>query len=183
VRRYYRGSPRKRVVSKSYRRWEHNTVHRRARYSNPVLHSAPSRFEKAGVARAKHLSNKQGTINRKPSIEHALKRNQSHVRSEKPQRNNTLKQLRRDNAKSVAPVKAPKRFANRGDEIQRLPKRHVNRQHIERTRPQHRSIARESTKPKRIERASNNRPVKREKSNRQVSRVERSVSRGNSDKH
>ncbi|MBR9895346.1 MAG: DUF3300 domain-containing protein [Gammaproteobacteria bacterium] len=193
VRRYYRGSPRKRVVSKGYRRWEHNTVHRRARYSNPVVHSAPSRFEKAGVARAKHLSNKQGTINRKPSIEHALKRNQSHVRSEKPQRNNTLKQLRRDNAKSVAPVKAPKRFANRGDEIQRLPKRHVNRQHIERTRPQHRSIARESTKPKRIERtnnkpkrierASNNRPVKREKSNRQVSRVERSVSRGNGDKH
>ncbi|MEC9478626.1 MAG: DUF3300 domain-containing protein, partial [Pseudomonadota bacterium] len=33
VRRYYHGSPRKRVISRDYRRWEHNTVHRRARYS------------------------------------------------------------------------------------------------------------------------------------------------------
>ena len=45
VRRYYHGSPRKRVINREYRRWEHNTSHRRARYSNHVVHSAPSRYE------------------------------------------------------------------------------------------------------------------------------------------
>ncbi|MFT5177575.1 MAG: hypothetical protein ACI90R_000613, partial [Alteromonas macleodii] len=135
VRRYYHGSPRKRVISRDYRRWEHNTVHRRARYSTRVVHNAPSRYEHAGVSRAKHLSNKhastvntskrhndkntvrpiartentktvrrtiepkqvtplresrfqnkQDSVSRKQSIEHALKRNQAASRSEKPTR-------------------------------------------------------------------------------------------------
>ncbi|MEC8785477.1 MAG: DUF3300 domain-containing protein, partial [Pseudomonadota bacterium] len=145
VRRYYHGSPRKRVISRDYRRWEHNTVHRRARYSTRVVHNAPSRYEHAGVSRAKHLSNKhastvntskrhndkntvrpiartentktvrrtiepkqvtplresrfqnkQDSVSRKQSIEHALKRNQAASRSEKPTRDRTLSQLKRD---------------------------------------------------------------------------------------
>ncbi len=238
VRRYYHGSPRKRVVSRDYRRWEHNTVHRRARYSERVVSSAPSRYEHAGVTRAKHLSNKhvktvntpthhndkrftkplarsvekplartnekplarasektlarsidskpvkrtiepkqvtplrksrsqkkQDSANRKQSIEHALKRNQA----VKPDR--------------VTPSPQPKRYVNSGETLPRSTKQSVNRQRVERTSPQHRSIARETNKPKRIERASSNRPVKhaqRERSQRQISRVERSVSKGNS---
>jgi len=248
VRRYYHGSPRKRVVSRDYRRWEHNTVHRRARYSERVVSSAPSRYEHAGVTRAKHLSNKhvktvntpthhndkrftkplarsvekplartnekplarsidsqpvkrtiepkqvtplresssqkkQDSANRKQSIEHALKRNQAVARSEKPTRDNTLKQLKRVKPDRVTPSPQPKRYVNSGETLPRSTKQSVNRQRVERTSPQHRSIARETNKPKRIERASSNRPVKhaqRERSQRQISRVERSVSKGNS---
>lgn len=256
VRRYYHGSPRKRVVSRDYRRWEHNTVHRRARYSERVVSSAPSRYEHAGVTRAKHLSNKhvktvntpthhndkrftkplarsvekplartnekplarasektlarsidskpvkrtiepkqvtplresrsqkkQDSANRKQSIEHALKRNQAVARSEKPTRDNALKQLKRVKPDRVTPSPQPKRYVNSGETLPRSTKQSVNRQRVERTSPQHRSIARETNKPKRIERASSNRPVKhaqRERSQRQISRVERSVSKGNS---
>lgn len=242
VRRYYHGSPRKRVVSRDYRRWEHNTVHRRARYSERVVHSAPSRYEHANVTRAKHLSNKQvrtvntparhndkrftkplarsnekplarsidnkpvkrtiepkqvtplrenrfqkqDSTNRKQSIEHALKRNQAVARSEKPNRDNTLKALKRDKPTRVTPASESKRYANRGETTQRSMKQNVNRQRVEKTSPQQRTIARESSQPKRIERASSNRSVKhssREKSQRQVSRVERSVSKGNSYRH
>ena len=266
VRRYYHGSPRKRVVSRDYRRWEHNTVHRRARYSERVVRSAPSRYEHAGVTRAKHLSNKhvktvntparhndkrfnkplarsvekplartnekpfaranekplarsnekpltrsidnkpvkrtiepkqvtplrenrfqkQDSANRKQSIEHALKRNQAVARSEKPNRDNTLKALKRDKPTRVTPASESKRYANRGETTQRSMKQSVNRQRVERTSPQQRTIARESSQPNRIERASSNRSVKhssREKSQRQVSRVERSVSKGNSYRH
>ena len=51
VRRYYHGSPRKRVVSTGYQRWEHRSDHRRARYSSQVVQSAPTRFESKGVVR------------------------------------------------------------------------------------------------------------------------------------
>ena len=44
VRHYYRGTPNKRVYSKGYQRWQHNADHRRARYSNRVVHSAPKRY-------------------------------------------------------------------------------------------------------------------------------------------
>ena len=145
VRRYYHGGQKTRNKPRLSSRWEHNTVHRRARYSTRVVHNAPSRYEHAGVSRAKHLSNKHvGTVNtskrhndkntvrpiartenikavrrtiepkkvtplresrfqnkqdsvsRKQSIEHALKRNQAASRSEKPTRDRTLSQLKRD---------------------------------------------------------------------------------------
>ena len=51
VRNYYYGSPRKRVVSKEYRRWEHRIDHRRARYSQKVVSSAPSRYARTAVIR------------------------------------------------------------------------------------------------------------------------------------
>ncbi|WP_218395831.1 DUF3300 domain-containing protein [Alteromonas lipotrueae] len=44
VRHYYRGTPKKRVYSKGYQRWQHSADHRRARYSNRVVHSAPRRY-------------------------------------------------------------------------------------------------------------------------------------------
>ncbi|MEO0890450.1 MAG: DUF3300 domain-containing protein, partial [Pseudomonadota bacterium] len=162
VRRYYHGSPRKRVISRDYRRWEHNTVHRRARYSTRVVHNAPSRYEHAGVSRAKHLSNKhastvntskrhndkntvrpiartentktvrrtiepkqvtplresrfqnkQDSVSRKQSIEHALKRNQAASRSEKPTRDRTLSQLKRDKPARISTPSESKRYANR----------------------------------------------------------------------
>ena len=52
VRRYYHGSPRKRVISNGYQRWEHRTDHRRARYSSRVVHSAPARYQHKGVVRS-----------------------------------------------------------------------------------------------------------------------------------
>lgn len=235
VRRYYHGSPRKRVVSRDYRRWEHSAVHRRARYSNRVVQSAPSRYEHAGVTRAKHVSNrhtktvntstrhsnkhsnesvahtknakpikrtiepkrvtplrearvqnKQGSVKRKQSIEHALKRNQAVARSEKPSRDNTLRALKRDKPTRMTPSPQPKKAANRNGTVQRSVKQNANRQRVERTSPQNRSIARESGKPRRIERASNNRSVKhtqRERPQRQISRVERSSDKRNSYKH
>ncbi|WP_334058692.1 DUF3300 domain-containing protein [Alteromonas sp. S005] len=235
VRRYYHGSPRKRVISRDYRRWEHNTVHRRARYSNRVVHSAPARYEHTGVTRVKHVSNKhirtanrtayndnkrsvssvarthnakqtkrtiepkqvtplreirqpnkQSSVKRKQSIEHALKRTQAVAKREKPTRDNALKALKRDKPARIAPSPQSKRYANNHGAVQGSVKQKVNRQRVERTSPQHRSIARESSKPKRIERADSNRSVKqsqRETSQRQMSRVERSVSKGNGFKH
>ena len=235
VRRYYHGSPRKRVVSRDYRRWEHNTVHRRARYSNRVVHSAPARYEHTGVTRTKHVSNKhlrtanrathydtkrsakavartdnakqtkrtiepkrvtplretrlpnkQSSVKRKQSIEHALKRNQAVAKNQKPTRNNTLKALKRDKPARITPSPQSKRYANKNGAVQGSVKQTVNRQRIERTSPKPRSIARESSKPRRVERAASNRSVKqaqRERPQRQISRVERSVSKGNSFKH
>ena len=232
VRRYYHGSPRKRVVSRDYRRWEHNTVHRRARYSNRVVHSAPARYEHASVTRAQHvsnkhirtanrpahndnkrsvssvtrannakpikrtiepkqvtplreprLSNKQNSVKRKQSIEHALKRNQSVAKREKPTRDNTLKALKRDKPAKITPSPQSRKYVNRNGAQHGSVKQNVNRQRIERTSPQHRSVARESSKPKRVERTSSHRSVKqsqRERPQRQISRVERSVSKGNS---
>lgn len=203
VRRYYHGSPRKRVVSRDYRRWEHNTVHRRARYSTRVVHNAPSRYEHAGVSRAKHLSNKhvstvntskrhndnntvrpiartektktvkrtiepkqvtplresrfqnkQDSVSRKQSIEHALKRNQAANRSEKPTRDRTLSQLKRDKPARISTPSESKRYANRENTLKRPAKQNINRERIERTSPQNKPVARESSRPRRIERAS-----------------------------
>lgn len=53
VRRYYHGSPRKRVVSHGYQRWEHRIDHRQARYSSRVVHSSPTRFKHSTVIRNK----------------------------------------------------------------------------------------------------------------------------------
>lgn len=44
VRRFYRGSQRKRVISNDYQRWEHRVDHRRARYSPRVVQTRPTRF-------------------------------------------------------------------------------------------------------------------------------------------
>ncbi|WP_414829303.1 DUF3300 domain-containing protein [Alteromonas sp. H39] len=44
VRHYYRGPGVKRVYTKEYRRWDHDVNHRRIRYSNRVVHSAPARY-------------------------------------------------------------------------------------------------------------------------------------------
>ncbi|WP_334020935.1 DUF3300 domain-containing protein [Alteromonas sp. S015] len=247
VRRYYHGSPRKRVISRDYRRWEHNSVHRRARYSTRVIHSAPSRYEHADVLRTKHLSNKQirlvntqthhnekrtarpisrsentksikrtvtsqqitplresrfqikqDSVNRKQSIERALKRNQAMTRSEKPTRNQTLDQLKRDKAARISTSSESKRYANRENALQRQGKQRLNRERLERTSPQNKQVVRESSEPRRTERmstpsvrraqvkvpeASRNRVIKRDRSEkvkRQVSRVERHISKGNS---
>ena len=202
VRRYYHGSPRKRVISRDYRRWEHNTVHRRARYSTRVVHNAPSRYEHAGVSRAKHLSNKhastvntakrhndkntvrpiartentktvrrtiepkqvtplresrfqnkQDSVSRKQSIEHALKRNQATSRSKKPTRDRTLSQLKQDKPARISTPSESKRYANRENTLKRPAKQNINRERIERTSPQNKPVARESSKPRRIERA------------------------------
>ncbi len=203
VRRYYHGSPRKRVISRDYRRWEHNTVHRRARYSTRVVHNAPSRYEHAGVSRTKHLSNKhastvntskrhndkntvrpiartentktvrrtiepkqvtplresrfqnkQDSVSRKQSIEYALKRNQAASRSEKPTRDRTLSQLKRDKPARISTPSESKRYANRENTLKRPAKQNINRERFERTSPQNKPVARESSKPRRIERAS-----------------------------
>ncbi|WP_287498056.1 DUF3300 domain-containing protein [Alteromonas sp. AO-Serp] len=113
VRRYYHGSPRKRVISRDYRRWEHNTVHRRARYSTRVVHNAPSRYEHAGVSRAKHLSNK-----------HVSKVNTSKRHNDK----NTVRPIARtENTKTVKRTIEPKqvtppreaRFQNKQGSVSR----------------------------------------------------------------
>jgi hypothetical protein len=125
-------------------------------------------------------------VKHKQSIEHALKRNQAVARSEKPSRDNTLRALKRDNPTRMTPSPQPKKAANRNGTAHRSVKQNVNRQRVERTSPQNRSIARESGKPRRIERASNNRSVKhtqRERPQRQTSRVERSSDKRNSYKH
>ena len=247
VRRYYHGSPRKRVISRDYRRWEHNSVHRRARYSTRVIHSAPSRYEHADVLRTKHLSNKQlrlvttqthlsekhtakpisrsentksikrmvtsqqiaplresrfqnkqDSVHRKQSIERALKRNQAMNRSEKPTRNRTLDQLKRDKAARISTPSESKRYANRENALQRQGKQHMNRERLERISPQNKQVVRESDKPRQTERmstssvrraqakvseASRNRTIKQDRSEkvkRQASRVERHISKGNS---
>lgn len=250
VRRYYHGSPRKRVVSRDYYRWEHNTVHRRARYSNRVVHSAPTRYEHGSVTRAKHMSdrrltptnsparhdgeravktmvrrgeanpvkrtiepkqvtplrenrlpNRQDTVKRKQSIEHALKRNQAVAKNERPTRDNTLQQLKRDKPARLTSPAESKRFANRGETPLRSSKQIDSRERLEKTSPQDRQFARESSKPERAERGSFRtenrvqsrsaevnkrsevRSARSEKAQRQVSRVERSISKGTSYKH
>jgi len=45
VTRFYRGSQRKRVISNGYQRWEHRQEHRRAKYSERVVRSAPAAYQ------------------------------------------------------------------------------------------------------------------------------------------
>ena len=230
VRRYYHGSPRKRVISQDYRRWEHNTVHRRARYSTRVVHNTPSRYEHAGVSRAKHLSNKhastvntskrhndkntvrpiartenikavrrtiepkkvtplresrfqnkQDSVSRKQSIEYALKRNQAASRSEKPTRDRTLSQLKRDKPARISTPSESKRYANRENTLKRPAKQNINRERIERTSPQNKPVARESSKPRRIERASTSSVSRAQVKNSESSR-NRTIKQGRTEK-
>ena len=230
VRRYYHGSPRKRVISRDYRRWEHNTVHRRARYSTRVVHNAPSRYEHAGVSRAKHLSNKhvstvntskrhndkntvrpiartentktvkrtiepkqvtplrearfqnkQDSVSRKQSIEHALKRNQAASRSEKPTRDRTLNLLKRDKPARISTPSESKRYANRENTLKRPAKQNINRERFERTSPQNKPVARESSKPRRIERARTSSVSRAQVKNSESSR-NRTIKQGRTEK-
>jgi len=230
VRRYYHGSPRKRVISQDYRRWEHNTVHRRARYSTRVVHNTPSRYEHAGVSRAKHLSNKhastvntskrhndkntvrpiartentktvrrtiepkqvtplresrfqnkQDSVSRKQSIEYALKRNQAASRSEKPTRDRTLSQLKRDKPARISTPSESKRYANRENTLKRPAKQNINRERFERTSPQNKPVARESSKPRRIERASTSSVSRAQVKNSESSR-NRTIKQGRTEK-
>ncbi|WP_346993289.1 DUF3300 domain-containing protein [Alteromonas gracilis] len=125
VRRYFHGSPRKRVISHGYQRWEHRIDHRRARYSSRVVRSAPARFERQTVVRTqKQVRNvippkavtplrqrdirvdKARTsvpINRKQTVEHALKRNQAIVAKQRPSRDVAMAQLKRDKPVRTAP--------------------------------------------------------------------------------
>ncbi|WP_394223459.1 DUF3300 domain-containing protein [Alteromonas gracilis] len=233
VRRYYHGSPRKRVISRDYRRWEHSSVHRRARYSNRVIHSAPARYEHVGVTRASQgltkrttlssssphrvdsvnrvktsrtiarkevtplrenrLQNTQGTVKRKQSIEHALKRNQTVVRNSRPTKENTLKQLQRTNQSKVSSTSKSIQHGEQKARISRAPKHDYSKKRIEKTSPQKREYSQFNSKPKRVERAgdlsagkvraNSTRTVKQtrsDKSQRQVSRIERRVSKANS---
>lgn len=204
VRRYYHGSPRKRVISQDYRRWEHNTVHRRARYSTRVVHNTPSRYEHAGVSRAKHLSNKHvSTVNTakrhndkntvrpiartestktvRRAIEHALKRNQAASRSEKPTRDRTLSQLKRDKPARISTPSESKRYANRENTLKRPAKQNINRERFERTSPQIKPVARESSKPRRIERASTSSVSRAQVKNSESSR-NRTIKQGRTEK-
>ena len=56
VRHFYHGSPRKRVVSNGYQRWQHRSEHRRARYSSRVVHHAPARYTKHAQSKSRHSS-------------------------------------------------------------------------------------------------------------------------------
>lgn len=56
VRHFYHGSPRKRVVSNGYQRWQHRSEHRRARYSSRVVHHAPPRYTKHVQSKSRHSS-------------------------------------------------------------------------------------------------------------------------------
>ncbi|MDO6566619.1 DUF3300 domain-containing protein [Alteromonas sp. 1_MG-2023] len=58
VRTYYRGTPNKRVYSKGYQRWQHNADHRRARYSNRLVHSAPKQYSSNRTVKVR--SNERG---------------------------------------------------------------------------------------------------------------------------
>ena len=152
--------------------------------SKPIRQAIPPK--QVTPLRESRVQNKRDSVHRKQSIEHALKRNQAVAKREKPTRENTLKALKRDKPTRVTSVSESKRFASRAETTQRSAKQSVNRQRIERTSPQRPKIVRDSSQPKRIERASSNRQVKhtsRERSQRQISRVERSVSKGNSHKH
>ncbi|MEG3767315.1 DUF3300 domain-containing protein [Alteromonas sp. 14N.309.X.WAT.G.H12] len=44
VKRFYYGKDVKRVYSRDYQPWQHNTAHRHVRYSPRVIHSAPTHF-------------------------------------------------------------------------------------------------------------------------------------------
>jgi len=103
-------------------------------------------------------------------------------------------------ARLISPAES-KRFANRGETPLRSSKQIDSRERLEKTSPQDRQFARESSKPERIERGSFRtenrvqsrvaevnkrsevRSARSEKTQRQVSRVERSISKGTSYKH
>ena len=113
VRRYYHGSPRKRVISRDYRRWEHNTVHRRARYSTRVVHNAPSRYEHAGVSRAKHLSNKHAS-----TVNTSKRHNDKNTVRPIARTENTKTVRRTIEPKQVTPLRES-RFQNKQDSVSR----------------------------------------------------------------
>ncbi|WP_372620855.1 DUF3300 domain-containing protein [Alteromonas stellipolaris] len=108
VRHYYRGTPNKRVYSKGYQRWQHNADHRRARYSNRVVHSAPKRY--SANRSVKVRSNERGNtrvINAKSSRHTQTSVSQNNHRN--IQHNNQLKgQTSRNVNVANKPLKTPR---------------------------------------------------------------------------
>lgn len=102
VRRFYRGSQRKRVISNDYQRWEHRVDHRRARYSQRVVQTKPTRFV--------HSSNRHVSTRRlaaSPGSRSISKaRSVSNAQLKAPNQNRAL-----SNNRSVSTNKANKRFA------------------------------------------------------------------------
>ncbi|WOI37387.1 DUF3300 domain-containing protein [Alteromonas sp. CI.11.F.A3] len=90
VRHYYRGTPNKRVYSKGYQRWQHNADHRRARYSNRVVHSAPKRYSATRSVKVRsHERGNTRVINAKSSRHTQTSVSQNNHRN--IQHNNQLK--------------------------------------------------------------------------------------------
>lgn len=56
VRHFYHGSPRKRVISNGYQRWQHRSEHRRARYSSRVVQHAPARYASHVQSKSRQLA-------------------------------------------------------------------------------------------------------------------------------
>ena len=129
---------RSRVYSKGYQRWQHNADHRRARYSNRVVHSAPKRY--SANRSVKVRSNERGNtrvINAKSSRHTQTSISQNNHRN--IQHNNQLKGQTSRNVnvankqlktpRTVTTTKTMKRESNKasGQKYQQGASTHVKR--------------------------------------------------------
>lgn len=104
VRRFYRGSQRKRVISNDYQRWEHRVDHRRARYSQRVVRTKPTRFVHSSN---RHLSTRR--LAASPDSRSISKaRSVSNAQLKAPTQGRLL-----PNNRSVSTNKTNKRFAEK----------------------------------------------------------------------
>ncbi|MCU7554743.1 DUF3300 domain-containing protein [Alteromonas sp. ASW11-19] len=102
VRHYHHGYSRKRVYSKEYQRWNHNVKHRRIRYSDRVVRSAPERYAVAPQRKVVHSQSKSRQVDYRQQPRQRL-------------------QDARKNHRQVTPVK-PKQVRTHAPEKSRAPK-------------------------------------------------------------
>lgn len=66
VRSYYHGSSVKRVYTRDYQRWSHDSKHRRTRYSDRVVHTAPAKYR---INSTRHIAERR-QVDYRPNARH-----------------------------------------------------------------------------------------------------------------
>jgi hypothetical protein len=167
VRHYYRGTPNKRVYSKGYQRWQHNADHRRARYSNRVVHSAPKRYSatrsvkvrsnERAVTKVSHNKVSHNKVSHTKTVNRNIVRQQSPLHAQSPNNKSSNKlresQLKERQVKKNRIKEHTARNVNSNNRQVTAPRSVKNpRQHVE---PKSRTTTRTVTTTKTVKRDSN----------------------------
>lgn len=131
VTRYFRGSQRKRVISNGYQRWEHRQDHRRAKYSERVVRSAPAVYQhrKQPVSRnyVPKNTNTRGVTNKYTHAQRVTENRVSKHRENTPVQHTKSQWLHRT-AKAQAPTNREQTIKNGLRAQSQKPARYTERQ-------------------------------------------------------
>ena len=152
VRHYYKGTPNKRVYSKGYQRWQHSADHRRARYSNRVVHSAPTRYNTMRSAKVRNIERANTKVSQAKIVNRNVVRQQTPLHAQSPKHKVSNKQWNHK-TKEQQVKKHPVRNVNTNNRQITTPGSVKNsRQHLE---PKSRTTTRTVTTTKTVKRDVN----------------------------